>query len=563
MFMRWSGVRTPVSWAFTPYSIPPFLAAALAVPAAIETWRHRDEPAAHAFLAVVLVLFGWSMAYGIQLGFADLSTKLVWQRISLMFGGTIPVVWLVFAIRYAGLDALLTRWTMALLAVDPLVFTVALWTNPSHHLLWSDASVGSNPGLALDFELGYYVHITYAYLLVTLGVVALAWLAADATTVHRKQSALLVLAATVPFGANVAFTLGASPIPGLDLTTFTFALSASLIVVAMFRLNLLDIAPVARRHWVAQLGDGVVVLDTDDRVVELNHVAAAALTPELDVGDHVGPSLPMDDPRDVDGHVLEATFDGERRFYDLRYTTLTDHHGRPAGSLVGLRDVTERTRYERRLEVANRILRHNFRNAMNVIQGNAEMLSRDLEEPHATRAKAIERRANEVIDLTEGIQEIATTLDFDEPTVVVDLTESVTAATDRIRVEFPGVTVAVDATHPVLVEGVAKNLVDSAVDHVVENAAEYNDDPAPAVRVTVVESADTVSIRVADNGPGIPEAERAVVEDGEETPLVHGSGIGLWLVSWVLSASGGSLTFEENQPRGSVVTLSFPAAESL
>ena len=40
-----------------------------------------------------------------------------------------------------------------------------------------------------------------------------------------------------------------------------------------------------------------------------------------------------------------------------------------------------------------------------------------------------------------------------------------------------------------------------------------------------------------------------------ETPLQHGSGLGFWLVHWIVTASGGELRFEENDPRGSVVTL--------
>lgn len=545
-------------WSFTLYSVPPFLAAAISVPAAVEAWRHRDEPAASALFAVVCVLFGWSLAYGIQLGFTDLATKLFWQRVSLLLGATIPVVWLVFALTYAGLERYLTRWTMALLAVDPVVFFALLWTNPSHDLLWDSASLGSNPGLALAFDWGYYVHITYAYLLVTAGVVVLAWLAADSTTVHRKQSAVLVLAALVPFGANLAFTLGASPIPGLDLTTFTFALSASLIALAMFHLDLLDIAPIARKHWIAQLGDGVVVLDADDHTIECNDVAAGALNPEPAVGEPIAPSLPAAHLADCDGEVLETNLYGERRVFDLRYTTLTDHHGRPAGSLLGLRDVTERTRYEQRLEVANRVLRHNFRNAMNVVQGHAETLATDLHGESAERARAIERRANEVIDLNEGIQQIATTLEYDGGApVAVELTGMVAAAAERVRLDYPHVAVSVDAPRSATAAAVDSNLARTAVDHVVENAAEHNDAADPHVRVETLVTDDRVAVRVADNGPGIPESERSVLAVGEETPLSHGSGIGLWLVSWVVSASGGDLRFEENRPRGSVVTMEF------
>jgi signal transduction histidine kinase len=69
-------------------------------------------------------------------------------------------------------------------------------------------------------------------------------------------------------------------------------------------------------------------------------------------------------------------------------------------------------------------------------------------------------------------------------------------------------------------------------------------------------------VSVADDGPGIPDHERAVLTDGEETALEHGSGLGLWLVHWVVERSGGRLSFAENDPRGSVVRMDLrPASE--
>ena len=68
-----------------------------------------------------------------------------------------------------------------------------------------------------------------------------------------------------------------------------------------------------------------------------------------------------------------------------------------------------------------------------------------------------------------------------------------------------------------------------------------------------------MEVRVADDGPGIPAAEVNVLERGYETPLEHGSGLGLWIVNWIVTESGGGISFDENDPRGSVVTLRFEA----
>ena len=97
-----------------------------------------------------------------------------------------------------------------------------------------------------------------------------------------------------------------------------------------------------------------------------------------------------------------------------------------------------------------------------------------------------------------------------------------------------------------------------AIDHVLRNAVEHNDTDTPRIEVTTRppggESSD-LYLTVADNGLGIPAQQREVLVEGEETPLKHGNGIGLWLVNWIITRSGGRIAFDENDPRGSRVTL--------
>ncbi|MGM0399180.1 MAG: ATP-binding protein, partial [Halobacteriota archaeon] len=72
-------------------------------------------------------------------------------------------------------------------------------------------------------------------------------------------------------------------------------------------------------------------------------------------------------------------------------------------------------------------------------------------------------------------------------------------------------------------------------------------------------SQDAVRIRVVDDGPGIPRMEREVLSGETEIgPLYHGSGLGLWFVNLAVRQADGVLQFEENEPRGSVVSIRLP-----
>jgi sensor histidine kinase regulating citrate/malate metabolism len=81
------------------------------------------------------------------------------------------------------------------------------------------------------------------------------------------------------------------------------------------------------------------------------------------------------------------------------------------------------------------------------------------------------------------------------------------------------------------------------------------------VEVAVRNVEDRIEIRVADEGPGMDGIERRALEAGTESPLEHSQVLGLWLVNWAVHSSGGDLRIDDNEPRGTVVTISVPRAD--
>ncbi|MFW6045628.1 MAG: sensor histidine kinase, partial [Natronomonas sp.] len=109
---------------------------------------------------------------------------------------------------------------------------------------------------------------------------------------------------------------------------------------------------------------------------------------------------------------------------------------------------------------------------------------------------------------------------------------------------------------PVLVE---TEDLPRAIEELVENAIIHNDRRTPSVTITVEAGDEMVRITIADDGPGIPDEEAGVLlGDRDIEPLYHGSGLGLWLVHWIVHRSDGTLTFEKTDHRGSRVTIGLP-----
>jgi PAS domain S-box-containing protein len=244
----------------------------------------------------------------------------------------------------------------------------------------------------------------------------------------------------------------------------------------------------------------------------------------------------------------------ERKQYILKTVPYESADGQRA--FVVLTDVTDLAQRETHLQVLHRLLRHNLRNETTVIQGYAEtLLQSDTSDRIDEFAQRIFEASSSLVDASDTARTIQRVLrmDGDEVTSI-----PVTEAGEQIREEvvagYPeaGLTTATDGTvafsHHLLV----------GIEELVENAVEHGDRTSVEVELADGPSPDTVTIRVSDDGPGLPESEWDVVAgDQEITQLQHTQGLGLWLVRWVVDKHSGELTLEENEG-GTTVAITLP-----
>jgi signal transduction histidine kinase len=217
---------------------------------------------------------------------------------------------------------------------------------------------------------------------------------------------------------------------------------------------------------------------------------------------------------------------------------------------------------EQRLNVLNRVLRHNLRNEMTVVVGHAEFVEDETDDDLiAESARAILSAGADLTSLSQRAREIEEVRKSADETAVQDATEVVQGVVREVREEHPDVDVTVDV--PESAPFAAVPTVEMAVQNVVANACEHNTGDSQRVLVTVTETdhdgQPVVWVTVQDDGPGIPSQDQAVLEKGRETALEHGSGLGLWLVYWVVQESDGDLTFDVREGEGTKVTLEFRA----
>jgi signal transduction histidine kinase len=290
--------------------------------------------------------------------------------------------------------------------------------------------------------------------------------------------------------------------------------------------------------------------------------------PEEVVGRHVCETVAVADASDADpDELVDRIRDGEAVSAGLRAHTVEGNRDfrfravpyevdgpRAFGILV---DVTEERRRQRRLEVLNRVLRHNVRNQLTVAMGSAGLVTEEDGIDPADAAR-LENALEEIASLSEKTRELErllgeTDVRPGDPSPVV---REVVA--DR-RQAHPGATIEYDGT-AAAVETPAVEHLRPVLDELLENAVVHGE-AEPWVRVSVETTDDGVELVVEDDGPGIPEDERAVVT-GEVaiTQLSHATGLGLWTVEMVVDSMGGSVRFDVIEG-GSRVAVELPAAE--
>ncbi|MFB6106829.1 MAG: PAS domain S-box protein [Halobacteriaceae archaeon] len=269
--------------------------------------------------------------------------------------------------------------------------------------------------------------------------------------------------------------------------------------------------------------------------------------------------------RALHGETVHDTYAVEGRAFEVWLQDVEAPDGDVSGVIGVAEDVTDRERHEQHFEVVHRVLRHNLRNKVTVIGGAAAGMRETADDERVVGLiETVEAASSDLARLSETAKRIHS-LFSEEQTGTVDVAEMLDTRLAEVRAAYPGATVDVDgpATDTARVDAT----VGLAVYELLENAVRHAGTDATA-RVTATVEDASLELTVRDDGPGIPPAELAVLERGSETPVTHSSGLGLWLVSWVVDRLGGDFAVdddgdgEDGAERGATVRLCVPIADA-
>jgi signal transduction histidine kinase len=259
--------------------------------------------------------------------------------------------------------------------------------------------------------------------------------------------------------------------------------------------------------------------------------------------------------RVTDAEVRRRATDGDRDFLlDLVPAGVGD----TALGYAVYTDITEQKRRERQIELMNSMLRHDIQNAMTIVRARGEHLTEALDGREARFAETVVDRSEDVAELVDRFRVMLDSLTGEAETGLrtVDLTAVLAERTDRFRQSYPHASLETEIPDGLAVR--ADDVLGNIVGNLLSNAVDHNDTDEPSVSVTATERAEWTVVRVADDGPGVPDDLKDAVFRRDETGMTEtavGSGFGLFFVDQMMDRYGGSVRIEDNEPRGAVFVL--------
>lgn len=326
---------------------------------------------------------------------------------------------------------------------------------------------------------------------------------------------------------------------------------AGSLVAGTVRYDVLSARPATgttgERVAVRENEEAILTIERDGTLARANRAASKLFGRDLNAktfSDVVG-----HDVRElVDCETIQCWTEEGRKQFDPRVVELANEYDEVFGYTVTLIDITDREIRRQRIEVLNRILRHNIRNNLDVIRADAELVTDE------NRAASILETTETLEQLSADARRIETLLGRSQgERSSTDLGTVVRAVTEDVSENHPAASISFELAHPTLT--VDAQLCRFALRNVVENAVVHNDRDEPRVEIWSTENEAGARVIVADDGPGIPESERSVIETRSESQQSHASSLGLWATSWAVQQMGGDISFRDSDLGGTAVVI--------
>lgn len=324
-------------------------------------WPRRRIPGGRFLLVFALGVFEWTFAGSVEAVVTQQETKILWSQIEYLGMTLVAPSILLFIQSYLRKDKLKIQQILPWY-IFPILTDIIAWTNASHRLLWTGFTPGNRALNVLIYHHGpwFYANAAFMYAAMAFSIFLLVRALFSHQQVFRLQITVILISLFFPIASGTAYLIGWEPVPGMDISALGCAFTGMIITLAILRFQLLDLLPVARAALVEHMRDGVIVIDTKERIVDLNPAVQKffKVKSKAVIGKDIREIL----PEALAGHLTDGSLDESvfemqtadpNTFIEVYTIPLKDRRKETTGTLLILRDITKRKKAEFELQDSN------------------------------------------------------------------------------------------------------------------------------------------------------------------------------------------------------------------
>ncbi len=530
------------------------------------TWlvsRNLSIPGAKPLFVGVVAELWWLLCYLGELLAGTRALTLTFARLEWLGVVVIPVAWTLFVIEYTGRGEYLTKLRIAGLSIIPAlvgVGSLVIYDGGIYRNItvseYDSLSVltGDKASLTLLFAV-------FTWLVVTASAILLIEFVVDRGTLYTKRALALIGAGTIPIFASVVDTFDLAGSEAFQLTPMTFALSSGLAALAIVEFDMFRSAPVpshlAAETAVAAGEDPTFVLDAGGTVVDCNPAACALAGMDRSEllgtsSDDIGPLADISETTTDPTVTVEQS--GDTRHYDIKWTSIDGDGDYERGTVLTLRDVTDRRRRKERLDALNSVLRATIQEEMTTVKQEVAEETDDV-----TDSELLREHASVMLDVSDQADELASMVE-PEAESPADIVPIIHEEIDAAREWEPDVSFVLDASLDEWAHcsGLFEPVFRVSLRHAAERSLGI--DAEPVVGISVRTGPDAVTVSISDSGPQFSRHEKAVLCEGAEPRPSDRDDMSRWLINWGIEQADGIVTTGTDGEHVSI-ELTFPRTE--
>lgn len=345
---------------FHPYFVVLAISSFTTLVVAVVTGR-RAAPGSVALGGMLMGMSTWSATYALTWIVIPLEGKIIWLKVMYFGVVLVPALFLVFTLQITHREHWLTFRNLVLLSIEPIAMLVVVWSAP-HFVFASigEAVKGGYAVMQVQRGMWFLVNVFYSYAIILLAFYILAVSYLQANPFFRRQYLIILAGSAIPLAFSIYTQRNYDALNDFDLAPSSFGIAGIFYAYAIYRRQFMDLIPVARGRLIENMSDGVLVIDAQGRVVDINPVMGSFLNeePSSFIGRKVIEALKTwtENPENLlNGFESRSELhlsDKPPRYLDLRVTPLYDRYQRLTGRLIVIRDITDRKEVERDLRDA-------------------------------------------------------------------------------------------------------------------------------------------------------------------------------------------------------------------